>query len=478
MIPRLATLLALLSVLAGCGGGGDAPVPVNTVIASAVVGPAGGNVSVSDPASPLSGAGVSIPPGALARDTQITIRDVTGAGGLPTQILQFRFGPEGLVFAQPVFLKIPYSQGLLDLFGLADPGELLVAATDALGGVSLLDTVEVDLVNRTVTAKTTHFSTFAVDSMSAGSALTSGSIHRLFFQPRLLTTEVFVVQRYGKDAIVSGPDTGASLQAVGKGSRASFWQSSNNLILVHGMTSSAVAFIGPQDLLETLGPHFDNVLIYQYPSGYSVSENANWLVNEVLANADPARFRAVIIGHSMGGLVVRHAVEKSTADPARQALPNYDPSATASFDGLMTHLVTIGTPNRGASLVDLGAVILSGTPNLVDAALSIPGLHDLAPDTLALDLNTGFVQPAGVDYLLIAGKLCIQQLGCILTDGLVSVSSATGDPELSSAIRPPGGTIVFPPDSSSLFDYEHRKLHNEALVNGVGDAILQFLGVR
>jgi hypothetical protein len=92
-------------------------------------------VSVDDVDSPIDGAAVRIPPGALVEDATITIGVVTNPPALPgdTKALGFviDFGPDGIVFNTWVTILIPYTQDDLDEAGVEDPSELEVFTYDA-----------------------------------------------------------------------------------------------------------------------------------------------------------------------------------------------------------------------------------------------------------------------------------------------------------------------------------------------------------
>jgi hypothetical protein len=82
---------------------------------AAVIGPEGGTLRVSDPASPIRGTSLHIPPGALATPTHIQIQVGAHAcsfGLTPT----VKISPEGLRFKYPVEIRVP-----IDGSHLADP---------------------------------------------------------------------------------------------------------------------------------------------------------------------------------------------------------------------------------------------------------------------------------------------------------------------------------------------------------------------
>lgn len=100
------SLLSLAALLAACGGGGDSAPAAPPSEASAVIGAAGGTLDGPD------GSRVEIPPGALSRDTPITIarRDTGASTATPdgyNRGVVYEFTPHDIVFAQPVTLRIP-----------------------------------------------------------------------------------------------------------------------------------------------------------------------------------------------------------------------------------------------------------------------------------------------------------------------------------------------------------------------------------
>lgn len=85
-----------------------------------VIGISGGIVEISDASSPIYGASVLIPPGALSSEEPITIVEELSPAPLPTNLTLagpvVQFGPEGLTFSQPVTISVPYSEisGILE----------------------------------------------------------------------------------------------------------------------------------------------------------------------------------------------------------------------------------------------------------------------------------------------------------------------------------------------------------------------------
>src|SRR5258706_4999451 len=117
-LAMFASLLILASCGDGGGGGGGAPAsksPFGTATGPAVeatIGPAGGALGSGD-----GKVTVSIPAGALAADTTISIQPFTNTapGG---RGLSYRFAPSGVVFSAPVQITFSFTDA--DLIGSRD----------------------------------------------------------------------------------------------------------------------------------------------------------------------------------------------------------------------------------------------------------------------------------------------------------------------------------------------------------------------
>ncbi len=81
-----------------------------------------------------------------------------------------------------------------------------------------------------------------------------------------------------------------------------------------------------------------NIFVYRYASSYHPRSSAQDLVSRISQLTLPPG-GAVLVAHSMGGLVSRYA--------AKSASP-----------GLVRAIITLGTPHRGTPLADLGAYVL------------------------------------------------------------------------------------------------------------------------
>lgn len=112
----LAGSAALIALPIGCtsGTGLVQPPPPSEVGAELMIDSRGGTVAITDPASPLFGASVHIPAGAVATPTRIQIRE----GSVPEGSSAVLAGPivellpSGTTFAQPVEIVLPAHDGL------------------------------------------------------------------------------------------------------------------------------------------------------------------------------------------------------------------------------------------------------------------------------------------------------------------------------------------------------------------------------
>lgn len=121
---------------------------------------AGGIVTLDD------GTRVDVPPSALAADTVITVTRTPLESETPTGVVaSVRLEPEGLVFAQPVLVTIPY-----DPTGIEDEADLVVSHTSTVtelrdvGGERSASEELLDVVREPgrITAAITHFSVIDV----------------------------------------------------------------------------------------------------------------------------------------------------------------------------------------------------------------------------------------------------------------------------------------------------------------------------
>lgn len=177
------------------------------------------------------------------------------------------------------------------------------------------------------------------------------------------------------------------------------------------------------------------------------------LLRDLVASWPVPPRRLVLVGHSMGGLVIRAAtaVADATGDPA---------GPTRAWTDLVTDVVTLGTPHLGAPLaghVGLGSRALARLEEtaafgrLLDHRST--GIRDLVA---GLDEDVAALPRAR--YHLVAGVLPTLRGGPLLGDLLVRPPSAHG--------RGPGGRDLFPgADRLLLRGADHFALANHADVH-------------
>ncbi len=171
----LAILLVLTCAAAACrirGESGD----VGTA-AAVVIGPEGGVVEITDPASGIFGAKVYVPAGALDSEQGISLsrRDLPAAlpAGCWTGGRCIDFHPDGIRFSQPVLLYLPYddtnNDGIIDGRAVREE-DLFVLYYNILDSRwEEMPLYGADTVNNLAVVESGHFSTYlvAVDTADA-----------------------------------------------------------------------------------------------------------------------------------------------------------------------------------------------------------------------------------------------------------------------------------------------------------------------
>ena len=152
-------VLAALLFAAGCDDSGS------STLASAVIGPAGGAVSIAS--GSLAGAAVNVPAGALATDTTVALARATAIDGRGTDVVgdALRISPADASLSAAATITLPYDPDRVPIGTL--PGRLRVVVGDGVGGttgVVVPDAVDPDA--GTVTFTTTMFGTFWVTARS------------------------------------------------------------------------------------------------------------------------------------------------------------------------------------------------------------------------------------------------------------------------------------------------------------------------
>ncbi|MEP6858986.1 MAG: hypothetical protein ABJE66_00100 [Deltaproteobacteria bacterium] len=155
------TLIRLaVCFLAACGGGtSNQPAPQEVAVTptgtaqgapvSGVVTAAGGTLTSGDGLLQIS-----IPAGAVATDTTLTIQPITNEapGGMGTA---YRLGPEGQTFAVPATLTFAYTDGEISA---SDAAGLGIAFQDSIGQWNGINQITLDEAAHTLAVQTPHFS--------------------------------------------------------------------------------------------------------------------------------------------------------------------------------------------------------------------------------------------------------------------------------------------------------------------------------
>ena len=133
-----------------------------TAVSQAVGAAAGGSVVV--PEGPLGGAGIEIPPGAMAEDTVITVQsvpdiDVPDPGQNAPAGPTVDFGPDGLEFGEDAEVTLPYDPASIPE-GEEPEDVLMVVQEEADGSQQVLPPSGVDPDEETVTVAVGGFSRF------------------------------------------------------------------------------------------------------------------------------------------------------------------------------------------------------------------------------------------------------------------------------------------------------------------------------
>jgi len=159
----LITLIAMLAVTAlvfqSCKKDNNNPTPPVYTNGQGEVGEIGGTVKIEDPASPINGASIVIPEGALESNVDIKIVEgdniyIPGHGNI--QIVQFL--PEGLEFLKEVEITLPWSQSTQ-----TSDNTRAYYLDDENSTLKQIEIKSVDTQNKLTTAFTSHFSGFFTD---------------------------------------------------------------------------------------------------------------------------------------------------------------------------------------------------------------------------------------------------------------------------------------------------------------------------
>jgi hypothetical protein len=197
----------------------------------------------------------------------------------------------------------------------------------------------------------------------------------------------------------------------------------------------------------------------RYNTGLRISRNGRSFASLVagLVAAWPVPVTdVVLIGHSMGGLVIRSAVHQA-AHPGRER--------PSSWLDLTRATVTLGTPHLGAP-AEKAANVATHALNLVDEVRPLAtllaqrsvGIKDLRygniveadwyghdPDALLHDTRTDIPLHAGIPHFAVVGTLLgshDSRTGSLFGDLLVSPRSAVGDTRRDNRLTYPDTHVV------------------------------------
>lgn len=221
-------------------------------------------------------------------------------------------------------------------------------------------------------------------------------------------------------------------------------------VLVHGLGATPGQWGATVvDALHTAGA---TPVTARYTTGRPVARNGQdlALALSTLVDAWPVPVeRLVLIGHSMGGLVICSAIHAATTQ-----------ADGATWPALVTDVVTLGTPHAGAPLERLAAAGLALAAR-DDVARPIAALGDYRSAGIR-DLAAGRAPgrlPAHVRVTAVAGTLGTSRGAAARApgDGIVPVASATALP---------GARVVVLPRTGHL-----RLLHHPEVAGLIGDLV-------
>ena len=145
-------------------------IELSVVDAAATIGPEGGVVEVTDPESPVYGAKVEIPEGALGEDKTLSLSAVDMPSDLPGASIPtgpcIDFGPDDTLFLAPVFLFLPYrdedNDGLIDGTTLPEDQVVVNSFNETLGEWEAVEVISRDPISNVVEALVHHLSLFQI----------------------------------------------------------------------------------------------------------------------------------------------------------------------------------------------------------------------------------------------------------------------------------------------------------------------------
>jgi hypothetical protein len=415
------------------------------VVAAEQIGPAGGSIRVAATGSRLDGAELRFPVGAMSSTSLIEVEQNELGIMLPEGALSFDCEP-GQAFVVPVTLSLPLDRELLSAYA-SSPEDMRVYHFDDLQGWIEMPGSRLVEGGAKIEVETSHFSRFAVFSGAVSWAVPSRWIPVLIGLGLLKAGVVTLQSISNAIARLNQPQRLIVLHGDGvcrPGEKAA--------LIVHGLLSSAAAFVEAGGLADGLTQRYSDIFAYEYPSGGSIIFNALGLSQAVGGNVG-LRFREGstmdIYAHSMGGLVSRFCLE------------------TAFVAGMWGRgvscpsLATLGTPHYGstASVPEMLAdnSIARWILKRLRFMSRTQGFRDLMPRSSFISWSRGSMANEWVDYHLVAGN----EGGD--SDGVVSMTSAL--------------PLHLPAKSRNVVPYGHSEMHQK-FNQGVGHRLAAAVTIK
>ncbi len=516
------------------------------VTGRATVGPQGGTVVASEAEGVYAGAEVRFPPNTFAEDATVDLVELSSMewGELPVPVLLVRADRRpatvqievvmdrpaelaglpgealtlfGLVPGSPRWLPIvegsgPVAESLGSLSRGLGTAELPQTAASLHGFIATrIDEARLWVEGRAEVGDDGSGERVDVDNADFAQAVQFGArgftTSELFEQGQAQLMAGFagfaVADKSYRILAVNQPAHFAA--PTGQTLREWFCGEGRSALLVHGLLSHFKAFDGAGDVTLGLTSRGWHVAKYAYPSARSIRANgerlAAWLDDGASACRElglPAR-TSVAVGHSMGGLVLRRAVQDGGAD---EHLERVVMLATPNGGGDHTRLAEFIIEWVAEGLVELVAAELGIPPDIArelspDAdfvlrILELDGIADLLVSSPTLDPdvadsvnNRAKVAQHADSYFVVTGWSAL--FGFEATDGLVELDSAL------SLDLPAGHEWYFSRDADGEItakqaqdrgdgwqgesddDLGHSPIHTKAASTGVLDLVDQLL---
>lgn len=292
--------------------------------------------------------------------------------------------------------------------------------------------------------------------------------------------------RFGRDEDRLGITMGVrnrdgQAMVVGPKLETTFPEATGHLVvLVHGLVNTERVWRGTaadQGLVDKLEEHPALTPVsLRYNSGQKVSTNGALLSSllDQLHRDWPVPVESLaLVGHSMGGLVVRSACKIAETNDA-------------AWLADVANVVTLGSPHLGAPLEKLANAVAwglnvaretrpladflnnrsSGIKDLRFGAVTDADWGDADPDALLVNTVSDDPLPANIDHHFVAGVVTTNRthpVGVVMGDLMVRTDSATGKQRLD-----PTNVVV-------IGKVRHSDLASEAAVI---DQVMDWVGVR